>query len=240
MGYATLGYPKGMGVRFRIDPQSIDWSFAIKTSVTPTIGGRVVQVMGATLSDITIQGLFGEDRSKAAGAGELEHPGRSWMLANEFARRIRQIMEKQSIDSTDQGKMNAAPVFSFPPLDIKFRVYVKGFNDPDGGAVEYRTGKFSHGYVLTLFVVQDQSTALIKAGANNGVLNKAKAQAINEYIGRISEGIGWEPSQYHGNFGTYYDELFNYSGKKIHEDEDAPQAGEEGGLTPNGWDRRNR
>jgi hypothetical protein len=202
MGFATLGFPDGMGIRFRIDPQSIDWNFKVNTSVTNTVGGRVVQVNGATLSDITIQGLFGEDRSRADGTAE--HEGRSWRLAKRFTLRIRQMMEWQARDAQQHAKMHRPAVFAYPPENWRFRVYIKDIADPDGGVISLSTGKFSHGYVLTLQVVQEASDALVRAGSSNGMLDKARAKAINGYISRISQGVGWKPSEYNGNFGDYY------------------------------------
>lgn len=208
MGYATLGFPGGDGIRFRIDPSSIDWNFQVHTSVTQTIGGRVIQVMGATLSDITISGFFGEDRSKAAAPGSEDHPGQSWLLAHRFSNRIRHLMEAQSEDSTRQGLMRDTAVFSYPPMKWRFRVYIKAIQDPDGGVFTTRPGKFSYAYQLTLFIVQDGSDALAKPGDNN-FLGQVREKAINDYIGRISEGIGWKPSKYNGNFSTYYDGVYD-------------------------------
>lgn len=206
MGYATLGFPGGPALRFRIDPEEIGWGFNINTAVQDTVGGRVVQVLGATLSDITIAGLFGEKRNRE-GAGE-DHPGASWRLANRFANSVREMMEWQARDALRHQRMHKTAVFSYPPHNWRFRVYLKDFADPDGGTVQHRTGKFSHGYALSLFVVQDESDALVVAGESNGVISKAKQNAVNEYIGRISAGIGWKPSIYNGNFASYYEDLF--------------------------------
>lgn len=206
MGQATIGFPGGPGIQFRIDPQAINWDFRILTSVQPTVGGRVVQVIGAVLSDITITGLFGEDldqAKKVAGSG-LEHGGRSWRLARRFATKIREMEEYQGRDSQQHNMMAQPAVFSYPPRDWRFRVYVKNFADPDGGAVTMSAPKFSHGYSLTLFVVQEGSDTLIKAGSRNGVLDQAKQRAISQYISRISDGIGWEPTKYNGDFLNYY------------------------------------
>lgn len=209
MGYAQIAFPGGPGIQFRIDPQSLDWNFQINTSVTNTLGGRVVQVTGATLSDITIQGLFGEDHSKSATSPTEDPPGVSWKLARRFASVIREMMEWQTRDAQNQGKMHQTARFTYPPMGWDFRVYIKDFSDPDGGVISIRPEKFSHGYVLTLFVVEDASAAVVKAGEVNGILNKAKAAAINSYIARISDGIGWKPTQYNGNFGSYYQGLFD-------------------------------
>lgn len=203
--YAQLEFAGGPGIHWRIDPSSINWGFSVNSTVIPTVGGRVVQVTGATLSDMTISGYFGEDHSKANGS--LEYPGRSWRLAMDFANQIRTMMNFQSKDATTQAKMHPTAVFTFAPLGIKFNVYLKSFSDPDGGAITLKADKFSHRYQLVLFIVQDGSDALVKAGAANGVLNKAKAAAINQYVARISNGIGWQPSKYNGNFKSYYSDL---------------------------------
>lgn len=210
MGYATLGFPGGPAIQFRIDPSRIDWSFQINTSVTNTVGGRVVQVNGATLSDVVISGLYGERRDQSAAPGEANHPGVSWELARRFEQKIRELMDWQSRDANLHQRMHQTAIFEYQPKGWKFRVYLKDFKDPDGGGtVTMRPGKFSHGYTLTLFVVQDDSTKLIEAGSVNGVIDAAKKQAIDSYISRISSGIGWKPTIYNGNFGNYYDGIFD-------------------------------
>lgn len=218
MGYATLGFANGPGIQFRIDPQEVAWGFKINTSATPTVGGRVVQVNGATLSDMTINGLFGEDRSQGIGAQKPqddphEDPGRSWRLAKRFAGQVRVLMDHQSGDSNIHRKMHPPATFTYSPRNWKFRVYVKGFRDPDGGTVTISTGKFSHGYSLTLFIVQDSSDQLVRAGADNGDLNLARERAINDYIARISDGIGWKPTKYNGNWVDYWARGTAFSGE---------------------------
>jgi hypothetical protein len=191
-GLATLGFSGGPSVRFRIDPNSIDWNWQIDTSVTPTIGGRVVQVIGATLTDLTVNGSFGQDH----GSGP---DGESWLLAEAFYKRIRAMMDHQSADATDSGKMQPPAVFTYPPKNWRFSCYIKDLIDPDGGgSITHSTGKFAHNYSLVLFIVEELSDSLIKAGTSHGVLNTAKAKAINDYLARISDGIGWHFSQYNG------------------------------------------
>lgn len=202
MGVATLGVANGPQVAFRIDPDAIDWSFQVDANVTQTLGGRVVQVLGSTLSDITIQGSYGEDHARGrAVAGAEDHPGRSWRLAEAFVAKVRQIQQYQVEYSllTPVRRKSAAPaIFSYPPKGLRFAVYVKSITDPDGAAITHTFGKFSYKYTLTLFVEQDASAQLVKAGTSNGYLDAKKAQAVQEYIARISEGIGWGASQYNG------------------------------------------
>lgn len=184
MGFASLGFSGGPSISFRIDPDSIEWNFQINTSVIPTVAGRVVQVLGATLSDMTITGKYGQ-HVKAGSDGE------SWKLAESFTNKIREIMEYQSRDSTTHGKMHTPATFNYSPKGWRFSVYVKSIADPQGGAVAHRTGRASYDYVLTLFIVDSLSDDV------RG-LEGAKKNAIDSYIARISDGIGWKFSQFNG------------------------------------------
>ena len=59
MGNAVLN-----GIPFRIDPSSISWPFTVKTSSNKTIGGKVLQVFGTQLGDMTVAGTFGVGGTK--------------------------------------------------------------------------------------------------------------------------------------------------------------------------------
>jgi hypothetical protein len=215
MPAASLGFAGGPSIAFRINPDSVDWNWQMQTSVTPTIGGRVIQVIGATLSDLTINGSFGQDHSTA--------DGESWRQAEGFYKTIRQMMDFQSKDATDPTKMQPPGVFTYSPRNWKFAVYVKDLTDPEGGgSITHSVGKFSHHYSLTLFIVEEMSDSLVKAGTSNGVLNAAKAKAIDDYLARINDGIGWHFSQYNGNM--------DYSGTK-YSDPKTTTGGNEPGKT---------
>lgn len=192
-GNATLGFSGGPSVTWRINPNSVDWNWTINTSVTPTIGGRVIQVIGATLDDLVIAGSFGESHGDGP-------DGESWLLAESFYKKIREMMAWQSRDATDPGKMHPPAVFNFPLKNWRFSVYIKDLTDPQGGgSVSHSVGKFSHEYQLTLFIVEELSDSLVKAGTSHGVLSAAKAKVIDDYLARISDGIGWKFSQYNGH-----------------------------------------
>lgn len=190
MGSATLG-----GVRFRIDPSQVSWSYEANVAVTPTVGGRVVQVTGVTLGDMTIRGLFGQDRVNRK---------ESWQLAEDFAVAIGKLVDKQSarptmaqLTGTDPTPMHPTLRFLYndeasptrrglPVHDWDFNVYVKGLRDVDGNAtISHTTGKYSYGYTLTLFIVQD----------NTGKLAQVTQ---NAFIDRLSKGLGWKRGPYNG------------------------------------------
>lgn len=194
MAHATLGFPGGPHAVFTVDPENIAWDWQIITNVVETVGGRVVQVLGAYLNDLTVTGSF----------GQLHEPGgESWRLADQFLRSITQIMERQSRDSRQQDLMQRGAIFSYPPLNWRFQVYVKALTDPDGGnSVILRPGKFNQRYQLTLFIIQRADAGLVKAGSIDGVFNKRAYDAVAAFMARISNGIGWHFSQYNGPVPT--------------------------------------
>jgi len=186
MAMAWLGFANGPSVAFRIDPEDIKWEFKVNTKVFDTIGGRVVQVLGGSLSDIKIMGKYGEDRSKKDGGGQ------SWKLQKAFVEKIRELMEYQSRDAQMHyefnKRMHPPARFVYPPRDWDFQVYVKSIQDPMGGSAHLSTGKYSHDYILTLFIVE----------ANTATVRRVSDKAVNDYIARISDGIGWRYSEYNG------------------------------------------
>ncbi|MEU9405611.1 hypothetical protein AB0E08_07890 [Streptomyces sp. NPDC048281] len=199
MALASLGFTGGPQIVFRINPSSIDWGFDIHTSVTPTVGGRVVQITGATLRDVTVVGYLGENRKAGSAARGKDHPGASWRLHEAFITKCRSIMEHQSRDSSTPGKMHEPAVFAYPPHGWRWQVYLTEVSDVDGQAsIEHRSGKYSYGYQLKLFIVQTGSDSLVKAGTSTNEVDAAQARAISSYIARISEGIGWRQSKYNG------------------------------------------
>lgn len=203
MALASLGFTGGPSITFRINPTSIDWGFDIHTSVTPTIGGRVVQITGATLRDVTVVGYLGENRKAGPSPdSNKDHAGASWRLHEAFIAKCRAIMEHQSRDSRTPGKMHAPAVFNYPPHGWRWQVYLTEVSDIDGQAsIEHRTGKYSHGYQLKLFIVQAGSDSLVTAGTSRNAVDAAQEKAIASYIARISEGIGWRQSEYNGPLG---------------------------------------
>jgi hypothetical protein len=192
VGKATLGFAGGPAIVFRIDPDAIQWNFEVLTSVTETIGGRVIQVIGSHLDDMVVTGSFGQDHSTPQ--------GESWRQAEAFLAMIQKIMDYQASDATQQLEMHPPAVFTYPPLNWRFNVYVKDLSDADnpGSSIVLTPGKFNQRYQLTLFIVQDASTKLVQAGESNGIIDKQAQAAINAYMARISDGIGWKFSQYTG------------------------------------------
>lgn len=202
MSVAMIG-----GYPFRINPSQVTWEYSVDTSVIPTVGGRVVQILGVTLGDMTVQGLFGHDRN----AGR-----ESWQLAEEFQTNIARLVDRQSqrptyaqLSGVDPTPMHPTHRFVYnddtpesraaglPVHDWDFQVYIKGLRDITNPnmAVQHETGKFSYGYELTLFLQQD----------NTG---KLATVARDEFIQRLSNGLGWQRTPYNGQLTV--EELRNY------------------------------
>jgi hypothetical protein len=164
----------------------------VLTNVVETIGGRVIQVIGAYLDDLQVSGSFGQDHRTPK--------GESWRQAEAFLKMVTAIMEHQASDATQQDKMHPPAIFTYPPKGYRFRCYVKAFTDADGGnSIVMTPGKFNQRYTLSLFIVADGSDALVKAGTSNGVYSQKQNDAIAAYMARISDGIGWHFSQYNGD-----------------------------------------
>lgn len=195
-GFATLN-----GIPFRLNPSSIQWGFSIDTNVEETIGGRVVQVIGATLTDMTVSGEYGEKKGYDHAKRHL-YPGRgamlSWELAEAFLKRVRDMMEKQSEGSRRQGRMHPPLEFRFPEFGWHFGVYVKSVSDGKGSqAINHTTGAMAYKYSITLFIVEDRSDDVIMVtGKGTSLVSQKKKAAISGYINRISSGVGWKLSPF--------------------------------------------
>jgi hypothetical protein len=194
MSVASLG-----DIRFRINPSQVYWEYSVDVAVIPTVGGRVVQVYGVTLGDMTIQGLFGEQRTSPS--------KESWELAEEFRKNVQRLAIEQSrpptpaqLSGVDRTPMHRTWRFYYnddtadnrrqalPVHNWDFQVSIKGLRDAGGtgATIDHQTGKFSYGYNLTLFLHQD----------NTGSLTTV---AKNSFIERLSAGLGWQRTAYNGH-----------------------------------------
>jgi hypothetical protein len=205
MGLASLGFASGPSMTFRIDPTSLDYKVDVFTHTDETVGGRVVQITGNAISDISMTGSIGENHGLGkAPRGEPEHPGVSWKLAEQFFNKVQSMMLHQSADTTVIGsKSTLRPAtFVYSPLGLRFPCYIKSITDPDGdgqAGVVHKVARPNYRYTINLFPVLEGTTELQLAGQNaNGVLDRARAAAVDAYIGRISQGIGWRFTAYNG------------------------------------------
>lgn len=165
MGVASLG-----GRLFRLDPVSVQWTYKIKTAVFETVGGRVVQVLGVMFGDMTLAGSFGVG---------------GWQEQEAFLKDMQAIATKQVATTfTVVNRQLAAPpiLFLYPPKNWSFLVYLKDYTQPDGegASVTLANEIINPKWLLTLAIV-DANSALPALGA----------AAANDYISRLSQGLGW-------------------------------------------------
>lgn len=163
-----------------------------QTNVIETIGGRVIQVLGARLDDLTVQGSLGQDHSDPL-------TGNSWQQAQAFLTTVTAIMEQQASDATSNALMHPPAVFTYPPKGWRWNVYVKGLTDPDGNSsLILKPGKANQRYVLTMFIVNESSALTVAGTGETGALAQQSQQAITQFMARISDGVGWTANKYTG------------------------------------------
>lgn len=165
MGVAVLG-----GKPFRIDPDSVKWSFDVRAMKTDCIGGKVIQVLGVRMQSMMITGSYGEDKKNL-------QP--SWVLADAFLKQIKEWGRTQA-----QYPPPPPLRFTYPPLGWDFGVSVLGLESDQRGAVHHTPANFSYKYTLELFIHTDNTN-----------LSKVAEDA---YIARLTEGIGWKQTKYNG------------------------------------------
>lgn len=168
MGLATLA-----GQPFRLDPTSIEWDYSVRVAEQQTVGGKVVQVLGANLGDMTVVGSFGVG---------------GWREQKAFLERITALADQQVANAAKVGGQPDPLRFSYPPRGWDFLVYLRAFAQPGVDAsVRSSNRDFAPRWALTLFIVED-----------NGGLSVVKDAAVRQFITRLAEGIGWKRDQYNG------------------------------------------
>jgi hypothetical protein len=188
MAHCQLG-----GLRWRVDPTQVSWSYQLDTSVINTLGGQVIQILGATLSDLVIAGDFGHKWGQKATNQD------SWQQATDFHHRIKSMMDSQLsvpfMKSATGKRVAAEATWVHKPYtftyhdglhDWSFQVLVKDLSDPlEGASLTHTVSRPNYQYQLTLFIVQ----------ANSDVVH---AIAVDPFIARIAKGVGWKKSSFHG------------------------------------------
>jgi len=180
--YGSLG-----GIPFRIDPQSISWSYTPKTMEQNTIGGKVVQVFGSTMSQLVVQGYFGNE-------GPLKNGVRyntNWEAQQAFLDQVDRWVQAQIGDFTGGvgvGVHNGKPIrfmYADPDgVEFDFMVYITKYQQP-GSASSIRLAPdiYSPTWSFTLFIYQD----------NKGLSTMTSGNMV-DHIHRIAGTFGWYPN----------------------------------------------
>ena len=138
MGQALLD-----GVPLQIDPDQVQWAYRMKIADTKTLGGKVVQILGTELGDMTVTGVFGAgDRTM----GDTE----GWQAQQRFAAWIKSMSRT--------AEKTLLPVrFVYAPRKWDFHVFVKRLDQEP-----YENQTFNPRWNLTLFIVQDNTGTVVK------------------------------------------------------------------------------
>jgi len=112
---ATLSFGNTV-IRFRTNPNQIRWSYRLKTSVTNTYGGRVIQLLSASIDDLVV----------TADAG-----GGGWDYMHQVALQFRDLLVYQK--NTGQPG-----VFEYPNRGWKMSVYALNFPFKDANVAVRR------------------------------------------------------------------------------------------------------
>lgn len=167
------------GKAFRIDPRSVSWNYTVKASETQTVGGKVIQIYGTDVGDMTVAGSFGK-------GGHREQEA--------FLDRMKDLADRQVTAAANRHAVVAQPSrFIYPPRGWDFRVYLKDFTQPgapEESSVYVTAGIFAPQWQLVLHIVGAQD------------LSQVKKAAQNAFIDRLADGLGWNKDAlkagYHG------------------------------------------
>jgi hypothetical protein len=173
---ASLG-----GVFFPLDPESVGWRAVTKTKATNTVGGKVVQVYGTSISEIVIRGSFG--------AGGFDS-------AQNFYNQVTlwvdtQVGNLNGKAGGGQGIYNGNPLqFTFPYRNWSFPVYILRFFAPSPGAVGSMT--------VTPEIVNYQWGLTLYIASKNVSLLTEQDQSLLSYVNESAEYFGWFPNAANG------------------------------------------
>ncbi len=158
MSRATLG-----GVPFRLNPQSVQWDWTVKTKADPTIGGKVVQVFGIDPGEISVSGSFGVG---------------GWEEQQKFLERMKRLADSHLV-------ADARPIrFLWPTFEWDFQVWLKSYTGDGPAAIQLSNTVVAPGWTLALSIVEDNLSL--------------RQVAADQYIARLSEGLGWQQSEFNG------------------------------------------
>lgn len=158
------------GVSFRNNPTALSWDYSVKLASIKTIGGKVTQLYGTKMGDLTIAGQFASIEEQ-----------------DEWFRRVKTI-----IDSHAPTNSNPRPNpvrFFWPERRWDFMVYVKSFRQEGAStSVSASNDVFAPKWNMTMMVDSD----------NGDILRVVQQSAEAAYLRRITAGLGWQQTEWNG------------------------------------------
>lgn len=132
------------GVPLKVNPDDIRWNFKMKTSDSKTMGGKIIQVLGTRLDDLTIQGVFSPERDK----GDTE----AWQSQVRFLNQV-EVWADRAVNTENTDPMR----FTYPPRGWEFKVYIKSIS-----GIDWTIENVTQRWTLVLFPMDDRATAIVK------------------------------------------------------------------------------
>ena len=130
------------GVAMRVNPSEVRWNFKMKVSDKQAVGGKVIQILGVKLSDLTVKGRYSPDRKE----GDTE----SWQQQVRFREQVKAWSRRVEQD----GK----PLrFTYPPRGWDFNVFVTAITPIRFAADESPAPEWE----LTLFPVGNGTRTIV-------------------------------------------------------------------------------
>lgn len=209
--FATLQGLELVGSKFDQSPfislgeiTNISWRYDVSTNEMLTVGGKVIQAIGVTISKVVITGSYGI-RGLVKGTVVNNSfipttPPKRWQdpiqTQQEFLAQVRRWMEAQrGVQKPNRGQ----GYHNGPPLkfvcysnegglarDWNLDVYIMDLAE-QGFSVAMTPENFNPQWMMTLLINQD-----------NNSLVKEKNAIMLSYINRASQIFGWFPTTYNG------------------------------------------
>lgn len=172
---ASLG-----GILLPLDPDQVGWRATTKTRSQNTVGGKVVQAYGTSISEVNVVGSYGSGGFESA----------QTFLA-QVTTWVNQQVGKLNAHQ-GQGIYNGTPLhFLFPFHNWDMQVYITKFYNPEAAQsimIDPRTVNYH--WALTLYVASNNGT--VTAGDPT-----ADASMI-QFVNNLSEYFGWFPNDANG------------------------------------------
>lgn len=156
--------PHGTDWRFHIDPNRVSWDFEVSYVDWPTVGGKVVQILGTQLGDMTVEGVF-----------------ETWQQQAEFLKWVKHA-------TRDQAKFaERAPFrFLYAPKNWDFQVAIKDFKE-GSRSVRWDVGTIVPTFRLILLPIED-NTGIVEVAKDAYIERVARefGWEVTPYNGPVS------------------------------------------------------
>lgn len=132
------------GIPFHAGPSDVRWDFQMKVKDKKTLGGKVVQILGVTLGDMTISGRYAPNERK----GDTE----AWQEQERWRQRIKDWTREIA------AQRSPKPIpFVYRPRGWNFDVYVTKFS-----GITQSEKVIAPEFSFTLHVLEQGTKALVK------------------------------------------------------------------------------